>query len=161
MHTETAFVLTILVLCYAVVSGLVVRRYLAPALIFLALGVAVGPSGLRLVEVGARTEGFTILAQLALTVILFNQASRLDLRTVLRRGRLTLRLVTVGIPVTIALGTLAAVVVLPALPLWEAVSLAVIVAPTEVALIEALLDDRRIPERVRHALSVESGFYDG
>jgi NhaP-type Na+/H+ or K+/H+ antiporter len=38
---------------------------------------------------------------------------------------------------------------------------AAIVAPTEAALIEALLEDRRIPERVRHALSVESGFYDG
>jgi len=33
--------------------------------------------------------------------------------------------------------------------------------PTEVALIDALLEDRRIPERVRHALSTESGFYDG
>jgi NhaP-type Na+/H+ or K+/H+ antiporter len=30
-----------------------------------------------------------------------------------------------------------------------------------VALIDALLDNRRIPERVRHALSVESGCYDG
>ena len=47
------------------------------------------------------------------------------------------------------------------LPWWEAVCLAAIVAPTEVALIDALLEDRRIPERVRHALSVESGFYDG
>jgi NhaP-type Na+/H+ or K+/H+ antiporter len=47
------------------------------------------------------------------------------------------------------------------MPLWEAVCLAAIVAPTEVALIDALLEDRRIPERVRHALSVESGCYDG
>jgi NhaP-type Na+/H+ or K+/H+ antiporter len=39
--------------------------------------------------------------------------------------------------------------------------LAAIVAPTEVALIDALLEDERIPERIRHALSTESGFYDG
>ena len=39
--------------------------------------------------------------------------------------------------------------------------LAVIVAPTEVALVDALLEDRRIPDRVRHALSIESGLYDG
>jgi NhaP-type Na+/H+ or K+/H+ antiporter len=38
---------------------------------------------------------------------------------------------------------------------------AAIVAPTEAALIDALLEDHRIPERVRHVLSVESGFYDG
>ena len=35
------------------------------------------------------------------------------------------------------------------LPLWEAVCLAVVVAPTEVALIDAVLEDRRVPERVR------------
>lgn len=161
MHTGAVFVLTILVFCYAVVSGLVRRWYLAPALIFLVSGMVVGPSGLGLVEVGVGTHGFTVLAQLALTVILFNQASRLDLHTVSYRGRLPLRLLVIGIPVSIALGTLSAVLLLPVLPLWEAVCLAVIVAPTEVALIEALLEDRRIPERVRHALSVESGFYDG
>jgi NhaP-type Na+/H+ or K+/H+ antiporter len=54
-----------------------------------------------------------------------------------------------------------AVLVLPVMPLWEAVCLAAIVAPTEVALIDALLEDKRIPERIRHALSTESGFYDG
>jgi NhaP-type Na+/H+ or K+/H+ antiporter len=161
MHSETAFVVTILVLCYAVVSGLVRRWYLAPALIFVAVGLVLGPSGLGLVEAGPGTKGFTILAELALTVILFNQASMLDLRTVVRRGHLLLRLLGIGIPVTIALGTLTAVLVLPVLPFWEAVCLAVIVAPTEVALIDALLDDPRIPEPVRGALSVESGFNDG
>jgi NhaP-type Na+/H+ or K+/H+ antiporter len=49
---------------------------------------------------------------------------------------------------------------MPVMPLWEAVCLAAIVAPTEVALIDALFQDRRIPERVRHALSTESGCYD-
>ena len=34
MDTDTVFVLTILVLCYAVVSGLVKKWYTAPALIF-------------------------------------------------------------------------------------------------------------------------------
>ena len=33
MHTETAFALTILAFCYAVVSALVKRWYIAPALI--------------------------------------------------------------------------------------------------------------------------------
>lgn len=161
MHTEAAFVLTIVVLCYAVVSGLVRRLYLAPALIFVALGMILGRFGFGLVDVGEHTEGFTVLAQLALTVILFNQASVLDLRALIRGRRVSLRLLAIGIPATIVLGALTAVLLLPELPLWEAVCLAVIVAPTEAALIDALLEDRRIPERVRNALSVESGFYDG
>jgi NhaP-type Na+/H+ or K+/H+ antiporter len=161
MHSETAFVLTVLVLCYAAVSGLVRRWYLAPALIFVILGIVLGPSCLGLIEAGFDTKGFTVLSELALTVILFNQASTLNLRTLFRRGHLPMRLIAIGIPVTIALNTAIAVSGLPVLPFWEAVCLGVIVAPTEVSLLDALLEDRRIPERVRHALSIEGGLYDG
>jgi NhaP-type Na+/H+ or K+/H+ antiporter len=70
-------------------------------------------------------------------------------------------LLVIGIPLAIALGVVTVVLVLPVMPLWEAVCLAAIVAPTEVALIDALLENKRIPERVRHAMSTESGFYDG
>lgn len=161
MATETAFVLTLLVLCYAVVSGVVKRWYVAPALIFVLVGMALGPFGFDLIEGGPDTSTFTVLAQLALTLILFNQAAELDLSAVLRRREVTFRLLAVGIPLAIALGVITAVLVLPVMPLWEAVCLAAIVAPTEVALIHALLADRRIPERIRHALSTESGFYDG
>ncbi|HEY6646274.1 MAG TPA: cation:proton antiporter [Mycobacterium sp.] len=161
MRTDTAFVLTVLVLCYAVVSGLVKRWYIAPALIFVAFGMALGPFGFGVIEAGADTASFTVLAQLALTVILFNQAAMLDLPSVVRRGHITFRLLVIGMPLAIGLGTVVALLVLPQMPLWEAVCVAAIVAPTEVALIDALLEDRRIPERVRHALSVESGCYDG
>ena len=161
MHYTTPLVLAVLVLCYAVVSERVNRSFIAPALIFLLLGMGLGPFGLGVLEAGAGTEGYTVLAQLALTVILFNQAAKLRLDRIRVHGPVTLRLLIVGIPLTVLLGALTATLLLPVLPWWEAVCVAAIVAPTEAALIEALLADRRIPERVRHALSVESGFYDG
>src|ERR1044071_1837478 len=104
MATETAFVLTLLVLCYAVVSGVVKRWYVVPALIFVLVGMALGPFGFRLIEGGPDTSTFTVLAQLALTLILFNQAAELDLSAVLRRREVTFRLLAVGIPLAIALG---------------------------------------------------------
>jgi NhaP-type Na+/H+ or K+/H+ antiporter len=161
MHSTTAIVLTVLVLCYAVVSGLVKRWYLAPALIFVLFGIVLGPFVLGVIDVGTDTASFTVVAQLALTVILFNQAVQLDLSTVFRRREVTFRLLVIGIPLALTLGTVTALLVLPVMPLWEAVCLAAIVAPTEVALVDALLEDKRIPERIRHALSTESGFYDG
>jgi NhaP-type Na+/H+ or K+/H+ antiporter len=161
VRTDTAFVLTLLVMSYAVVSGLVKRWYIAPALIFVAFGMVLGPFGFGVIEAAAHTESFTILAQLALTVILFNQAAMLDLPSVVRRGHITVRLLAIGIPLSIVLGTVVALLVMPVMPLWEAVCLATIVVPTEVALIDALLEDRRIPEAVRHAMSAESGCNDG
>jgi NhaP-type Na+/H+ or K+/H+ antiporter len=159
--TNAAFVLTLLVLCYAVVSGLVKRWYLAPALIFVLFGIILGPFGFGVIDIGTDTASFTVVAQLALTVILFNQAVQLDLSTVFRRREVTFRLLVIGIPLALTLGTVTAVLVLPVMPLWEAVCLSAIVAPTEVALIDALLEDKRVPRRIRHALSTESGFYDG
>ncbi|MDT5314890.1 MAG: sodium/hydrogen antiporter [Mycobacterium sp.] len=161
MHTNTAIVLTVLVLCYAVVSGLVKRWYVAPALVFVVCGIMLGPFVFNVIDVGTDAASFTVIAQLALTVILFNQAAQLDLSTVFRRREVTFRLLVIGIPLALVLGTVTALLVLPVMPLWEAVCLAAIVAPTEVALIDALLEDKRIPERIRHALSAESGFYDG
>lgn len=157
MHSTIAITLTAMVFGYAVVSAVVKRWYVAPALIFLLVGMLLGPSGLGVLPDSDDADTFTVLAQLALTVILFNQAAELGKV----RGRLTGRLLLIGIPLTLVLGTVTALVFLPVLPVWEAVCLAAILAPTEVALIEALMEDRRIPERVRHALSVESGLYDG
>ena len=161
MHNNTSLVLTLMVIGYAAMSGLVKRWYIAPALIFLILGMALGPFGLQQLDAGTGTEGYTVLAQLALTVILFDQAAKLDPRVMLQRGRVTFRLLVIGIPLTLLLGSVTAAVLLPVLPWWEAVCLAAIVAPTEVALIDALIEDSRIPEQVRRSLSIESGFYDG
>jgi len=161
LHNTTPLVLTLLVIGYAAVSGLVNRWYVAPALIFLILGMALGPFGLGLLDAGPATEGYTLLAQLALALILFDQAAKLDPGDGLRRGRVALRLIVIGIPLSLILGAVTAAALLPVLPWWEAVCLAAIVAPTEVALIDALTENSRIPEQVRGALSVESGFYDG
>ena len=79
-YSDTAFVLTVLVLCYAVVSGLVKRWYLAPALIFVLFGILLGPFGFHVIDVDTDAASFAVVAQLALTVILFNQAAALDLR---------------------------------------------------------------------------------
>lgn len=159
MHSTIAITLTVMVFGYAVMSAIVHRWYVAPALLFVAAGMLLGPSGLGVLPDSDDTDTFTVLAQLALTVILFNHA--VAVVTGGLRGRITGRLLLIGIPLSLILGTVTALVLLPVLPLWEAVCLAAILAPTEVALIEALLEDRRIPEQVRHALSVESGLYDG
>jgi NhaP-type Na+/H+ or K+/H+ antiporter len=80
MHSQTVFVLTVLVLCYSAVSGLVRRWCVAPALIFVVLGILLGSSCLGWIEAGSDAKGFAVLSELALTVILFNQASTLNLQ---------------------------------------------------------------------------------
>ena len=78
-----------------------------------------------------------------------------------KQASLPVRLLGVGLPLTIVAGTVGALVVLPELLLAEAVVLAVILAPTDAALGQAVVSDERLPSRIRQALNVESGLNDG
>jgi NhaP-type Na+/H+ or K+/H+ antiporter len=59
------------------------------------------------------------------------------------------------------LGTLVAVMVLGRLPFWEAAILAVILAPTDASLGQAVVTNPKVPARIRQALNIESGLNDG
>ena len=71
------------------------------------------------------------------------------------------RLLGIGLPLTIALGTLAGVGVLPGVSLVEALVLSIMLACTDAALGQAVVTDERVPSRIRQGLNVESGLNDG
>ena len=67
----------------------------------------------------------------------------------------------IGLPLTLLVGFVLALVVLPELLWAEALLLAVILAPTDAALGQAVVTLTRLPSRVRQGLNVESGLNDG
>jgi NhaP-type Na+/H+ or K+/H+ antiporter len=71
------------------------------------------------------------------------------------------RLLGIGLPFTILAGLAAGVAVLGGLGWPEAFVLAVILAPTDAALGQAVVTDKRLPSRIRQGLNVESGLNDG
>ena len=101
------------------------------------------------------------LAEATLALVLFCDASRIDLKHLRRSVGVPLRLLGIGLPLTIALGTLAAAAILDVLSVWEAVILGIVLAPTDAALGQAVVSDERVPERIRQGLNVESGLNDG
>ncbi len=72
-----------------------------------------------------------------------------------------LRLLGIGLPLTIALGALAAGLIFGQLTIWEAVIVGVVLAPTDAALGQAVVTEPRVPGRIRQGLNVESGLNDG
>ena len=107
------------------------------------------------------SEGVRVLAEATLTLVLFADASRIDLRLLRREVGVPVRLLGIGLPLTIVAGTLAAALVFPALSWAEALVLAIVLAPTDAALGQAVVTDKRLPSRVRQSLNVESGLNDG
>jgi sodium/hydrogen antiporter len=101
------------------------------------------------------------IGEVALAIVLFTDASGVDRGRLRREWRLPARLLAIGLPLTMFVGTLAGLWLLPALPwVWLAV-VAVILAPTDAALGIAVLLNESVPQKIRDTLNVESGLNDG
>lgn len=136
------------------------RLSVSSAIFFTTTGLVAGPA-LGLLDIDIGSEQIKLLAELTLTLVLFADASRISLRALRTEFRVPVRLLGVGLPLTIAAGALVGVAVLPQLSLGEALVLAVMLACTDAALGQAVVTDRRIPSRIRQGLNVESGLNDG
>jgi NhaP-type Na+/H+ or K+/H+ antiporter len=150
-----------IVLGYAGVSRRLERSVVSAAMVFVTAGLIAGPEVLGWLDLKIESEGVRVLAEATLTLVLFADASRIDLRLLRREVELPARLLGIGLPLTIAAGTVAAATVLTRLTWAEALVLAIILAPTDAALGQAVVTDKRLPSRIRQGLNVESGLNDG
>ena len=160
MHWALA-VVALTLLAFAAISGRIAGTPITAAMVFTAVGLLVGSEALGLIEVAPAGETVKLLAEATLALVLFADASRIDVRAL--RGELSvpLRLLGIGLPLTLVAGFVVALVVFPELSWPEALLLAVILAPTDAALGQAVVTLMRLPSRVRQGLNVESGLNDG
>jgi sodium/hydrogen antiporter len=149
------------VLAVAAVSRRLTRTSVTTAMVFAAVGVLVGPLVIGQVTAAPTGAGVRTLAEATLAVVLFADASRIKPRLLRREYAVPLRLLAVGLPLTIALGAVLAAAIFDQLNATEAIVLAILLAPTDAALGEAVVTERRLPSRIRQGLNVEGGLNDG
>jgi NhaP-type Na+/H+ or K+/H+ antiporter len=154
-------VLAVVVFAFGLVSRRLEGTVLTAPLLFVATGVVLGPAGLGLVEFELEGHTVLLLGEITLAIVLFTDAARIKLSSLRQNEGLPLRLLGIGMPLTIALGTAAAVLLLTDLTVWEAAIVGTVLAPTDAALGQAVVSNPRIPVRVRQALNVEAGLNDG
>ena len=128
-------------------------------IVFVGAGAVLSATGT--VEVASELETVGLLAEITLAVILFSDSTRLSLPRLRKNVGFPVRLLTVGLPLTVVLGTGVNLLLFGDWPLAEALLLAAILAPTDAALGSAVLSDPEVPARDRLALNVESGLNDG
>jgi NhaP-type Na+/H+ or K+/H+ antiporter len=149
------------ILVFAGLSRRLERTPVSAAIFFVSAGLALGEKGLGWIDVAGEGRQIRLLAEITLTLVLFADASRIDLRAARREYAVPARLLGIGLPLTIVLGWGMGAVVLGSLGGAELLILAVILAPTDAALGQAVVTDRRLPSRIRQGLNVESGLNDG
>ena len=145
----------------AAISRLLSGTPVTPAMVFVTVGLLVGPEVLGGINVESSGTTVETLAEATLALVLFCDASRIDLRQLRPDVGLPVRLLGIGLPLTIALGAVAGAVIFGQLTIEEALVLAVVLAPTDAALGQAVVTDPRIPGKIRQGLNIESGLNDG
>jgi sodium/hydrogen antiporter len=160
MEWSLAF-LALALLGVAAVSRRLSGSPVTPVMLFVVAGVVLGPRLLDGIDVSSKGSTVRTLAEATLALVLFCDASRIDLGKLRREAGVPVRLLGIGLPLTIALGTVTAALVFGELTIEEALILGVVLAPTDAALGQAVVTEPRVPQRVRQGLNVESGLNDG
>ena len=127
----------------------------------MAVGLVLGPVVLDVLHVDLESTTVRHLSEVTLALVLFTDASTVDLAGLRRDVGLIGRLLGVGLLLTIAAGGLVGALVFPELPLATALLIGAILAPTDAALGLPVITNPSVPTRVRRILNVESGLNDG
>jgi len=158
---ELVFFGALLVFVYGLVSAVADRSPITAPMVFVAAGVLASPLGLDLFDVKAESEGVQLIAEITLILILFTDASTIDLQRLKMDYGVPLRLLGIGLPLTMVLGMIAALVLYPGMSLWLIALMAFILSPTDAALGQAVVTSEKVPLKLRDAIGTESGLNDG
>ncbi len=93
--------------------------------------------------------------------MLFNDAANTNWQILAANRALPIRLLLIGLPLTLLGGTLFGLWLYPDLPLLELAILSTILAPTDAALGKAVVSNPAVPAPIREGLNQESGLNDG
>ena len=148
-------------LIYSLISGRLQGTIITTPLIFIVFGFIAGSGGLNVIKMDVDHSAIHFIAEFTLVLVLFTDAARIDLSLLRRDHNLPVRMLILGLPLTIIAGLLIAVILFPQFLFWEAALLAALLAPTDAALGQAVVSAKVVPVRIRQAINVESGLNDG
>jgi NhaP-type Na+/H+ or K+/H+ antiporter len=157
--TAAAVVFSILVLAFVATAHGLGRAYVTAPIAFVAAGAVLSMAVPLPVE-GTAVE-VRAVAEVTLALILFHDAAQVRPRQIEGDRGLVIRLLLVGLPLTVVTGFLGARLMFPAMPVMVALLLAAALAPTDAGLGAATVLNPVVPVRVRRVLNVESGLNDG
>jgi sodium/hydrogen antiporter len=161
LDTGALAVVAALFVLWGLVSARLERVNVSAPITFVVLGLAVAHEPLSLLEVHITSSTLRSVAEITLALVLFSDASRVNVRALRADLALPVRLLGIGLPLTIATGAACAAALFGGVDVWVAAVIGAIVAPTDAALGASIMQNERVPGRVRRVLNVESGLNDG
>lgn len=154
-------VVSAFVLAYSLIASRLEKTIVSGAVIYVAAGMLLGPQLFGLVDAQLDSQGISLLAEIALAICLFSDSANANLGVLRSVEAIPIRLLLIGLPLTITLGVGLAWLLFGELSLIEVALIGTMLAPTDAALGKAVVTNTRVPAKVRESLNVESGLNDG
>lgn len=159
MHMTASLIIVAMIFLWGTFSARFARADLTAPIVFVAGGALLG--ALDLIDAPSAPETFTPLVEITLVWILFSDAARVPIQKLRHDLGPYVRLLAIGLPLTVLAGWGLSMWLFPSLGLWLALLVAAALAPTDAALGIPVVTNPVVPTRVRRLITVESGLNDG
>jgi len=153
--------LAVFAFVFSVIAGRIERSAVSGPMIFIAFGLVAGPVGFGFLDLTVNSTQLRVIADFTLALVLFIDAANADLSVLRSHAKIPRRMLLIGLPLCIALGVGAGMVIFPSVSLFEICILATMLAATDAALGKAVVTNKAVPARIREGLNAESGLNDG
>lgn len=150
-----------LIFAFGLISKLSERSIVTAPMVFVTAGILLSLVLPDHIKDNVDAPWVKIVAELTLILVLFVDSSTLDLQALMKDKQLPIRLLLIGLPLTMIAGILVAVGMFPGENIWMLALMALILSPTDAALGLAVVTSERVPLRIRQTINVESGLNDG
>lgn len=152
-------VITLFIAVFSMLAKRLSTTIFTAPMIFLGFGYLL--SKLELIPATEMQSVLHLVAEIALILLLFLDAAKIDITALKKDFVWPTRMLLIGLPLGMLIGTMFISFMLPTWPLVAIALVAAILAPTDAALGQAVVENPHVPEKTRQTLIIESGLNDG
>ncbi len=149
----------VVIIISALVSGFVERGPFSQVIVFIALGVVIGPWGLNIIDFEIASPAVQVVGTISLVLVFFTDAIKINLGQLRQNWLLPALALGPGALITIVIISLSAKLLFD-LSWTLVIMIGAILASTDAVLLRDVFNDKRVPRSVRHTLSIEAGTND-
>jgi len=149
------------ILLYGIFSKIAEKSIITAPMIFISVGVLASCLHFPELQNGIHGSWVKLVTEITLVLVLFNDATSINLQALKRDRSIPIRLLFIGLPLTMVFGLIVAVFLFNEQDTILLALMAFILSPTDAALGLAVVKSEYVPLKIRQSINVESGLNDG
>lgn len=146
---------------FSLLSKRIDRSVVTLPMVFTVLGFLLSEPLAHNTDASTLRDGKRLLAEITLVLVLFADASHVRFHQLAQNWQIPARMLLIGMPLTIAVGTMVAHWLNPGSGMAMALLTAAVLTPTDAALGQSVVVRPDVPQHITQTINVESGLNDG